>query len=173
MTKFNEQSILIPSSKKIKCPHCGDESPLSHFEVIANDAHSNYVLMCPCCLSKVFISYDYISDEVKNTMPNTSTTSTSKVDRHRSLCTKLNQIYEKKNHDYGDSFHKTFEDEGYAMARIRLSDKLERFKTLTKMGTLCSKEQKVRDESIEDTLMDLANYALMTILEIELEREEK
>lgn len=152
------------SSKRVKCPYCGYESPLSHFEVIANDAHSKYVLMCPCCLGKVFVSYDYIRDEVKNIMPNTSATSTSKIDRHRSLCTKLNQIYEKKNHDYGDSFHKTFEDEGYAMARIRLSDKLERFKTLTKLDW---EDQKVQDESIEDTLMDLANYALMTVLEIQ------
>ena len=49
------------------------------------------------------------------------------------------------------------------MARIRLTDKLNRFKSLTKgNGT-----QKVSDESIRDTLMDLANYALMTVLELE------
>ena len=49
------------------------------------------------------------------------------------------------------------------MARIRLGDKFNRFKTLSR-GT----EQKVKDESIRDTLMDLANYALMAVLEMEV-----
>ena len=48
------------------------------------------------------------------------------------------------------------------MPRIRLGDKFSRFKTLTQSGG-----QQVADESIRDTLMDLANYAIMTILEME------
>jgi len=43
---------------------------------------------------------------------------------------------------------------------IRLSDKLERLKSLQK------NEQQVKTESIEDTLMDLANYSIMTIVEL-------
>lgn len=87
----------------------------------------------------------------------------TKVEKHMELCKKLNDIYVKKNHDYGDSFHDTFVEEGMAMARIRLSDKLNRFKRLTREGV----EQEVMDESIADTLMDLANYAIMTVLEME------
>lgn len=49
------------------------------------------------------------------------------------------------------------------MARIRLGDKFNRFKTLSR-----SDDQKVTDESIRDTLLDLANYALMTVLEMEV-----
>lgn len=64
---------------------------------------------------------------------------------------------------YGDSFHQTFVEEGMAMARIRLGDKLSRFKTLSR-----GCEQKVNDESIRDTLIDLANYAIMTVLEMEV-----
>lgn len=85
-----------------------------------------------------------------------------KVEHHKKLCDELNEIYKKKNHDYGDSFHHTFVEEGFAMSRIRLSDKLSRFKTLSR-----GKDQKVSDESIRDTLMDLANYAIMTILEMD------
>jgi hypothetical protein len=88
---------------------------------------------------------------------------TTKVKRHEDLCRELNAIYEKKNHDYGDSFHQTFVEEGYAMSRIRLSDKLSRFKALSKDP----EHQKVNDESVRDTLMDMANYALMTVLEME------
>lgn len=92
----------------------------------------------------------------------------NKVMIHKRLCLLLNSIYEKKNHDYGDSFHKTFVEEGMAMARIRLDDKLNRFKTLSRQGT----EQQVNDESIKDTLLDLANYAIMTVLEMEVEQDE-
>ena len=86
-----------------------------------------------------------------------------KVERHKDLCLALNTLYAKKNHDYGDSFHTTFEEEGMAMARIRLSDKLNRFKSLSRQGG----EQQVADESIKDTLLDLANYAIMTVMEME------
>ena len=89
--------------------------------------------------------------------------SLSKVQRHAEICKEINDLYERKNHDYGDSFHQTFVEEGMAMARIRLGDKFSRFKTLSHSG-----EQKVNDESIRDTLIDLANYAIMTVLEMEV-----
>ena len=92
----------------------------------------------------------------------------SKVQLHKEICTEINELYAKKNHDYGDSFHQTFVEEGMAMARIRLGDKFNRFKTLSR-----GNEQKVNDESIRDTLIDLANYAIMTILEMEVSDHER
>ena len=86
----------------------------------------------------------------------------NKVEHYAKLCKELNDLYARKNADYGDSFGKSFEEEGLAMARIRLGDKFNRFKTLSR-----SVERKVLDESIRDTLIDLANYALMTVLEME------
>lgn len=86
----------------------------------------------------------------------------NKVEHHAKLCKELNDLYARKNADYGDSFGKSFEEEGLAMARIRLGDKFNRFKTLSR-----SVERKVLDKSIRDTLIDLANYALMTVLEME------
>ena len=87
----------------------------------------------------------------------------TKVEKHKALCLEMNDLYARKNADYGDSFHTSFKEEGMAMVRIRLGDKFNRFKTLSR-GT----EQKVKDESIRDTLMDLANYALMAVLEMEV-----
>jgi len=84
------------------------------------------------------------------------------LERHALICSELNELYKRKNTDYGDSFHKTFLEEGMAMPRIRLSDKLERFKRLTRSG-----EQNVKDETIRDTLIDLANYAIMTAMELD------
>ena len=91
-----------------------------------------------------------------------------KIELHKSICSLLTDIYEKKNHDYGDSFHLSYIEEGMAMPRIRLGDKFNRFKNLTR-----TKEVLVSDESIKDTLLDLANYAIMTIIEMECENYEQ
>ncbi len=96
-----------------------------------------------------------------------------KVIKHQQICEELNKLYERKNHDYGDSFHQTFVEEGLAMTRIRLGDKLSRFKTLSKLSCSDADQQQVTDESLRDTLMDLANYAIMTILEMEESEEQE
>lgn len=83
-----------------------------------------------------------------------------KTELHSRICSDLTQLYERKNHDYGDSFGKSFAEYGMAMPCIRLEDKLNRLKALTRNG-----DQQVNDESIDDTLMDLANYAIMTLVE--------
>lgn len=84
-----------------------------------------------------------------------------KSNLHEQICKELTDIYRRKNHDYGDSFHLTFEKWGLPMAAIRLSDKLQRFETLIRS------ESQV-DESIRDTLIDLANYAIMTVIELDM-----
>ena len=91
-----------------------------------------------------------------------------KVRQHAAVCNELNALFARKNADYGDAFHTSFLDEGLAMARIRLGDKLARFKSLTK-----SEVQEVKDESIRDTLIDLANYAIMTVLELDDQKAEE
>ena len=90
----------------------------------------------------------------------------TKVEKHKELCDYLNNLYARKNADYGDSFHLSYIEEGMAMPRIRLGDKLNRFKQLSK----CASSQQVNDESIRDTLIDLANYAIMTVLELDEEQ---
>ena len=86
-----------------------------------------------------------------------------KVLRHKEICDGLNELYARKNHDYGDSFHTTFVEEGLAMARIRLGDKFSRFKTLSRLSYNDRDQQQVTDESIRDTLLDLANYAILAL----------
>lgn len=86
----------------------------------------------------------------------------NKVKEFVSICGEMAELYDAKNWDYGDSFGKSFEEWGMPMACIRLTDKLNRLCALTKSG-----EQRVQDESIEDTLRDLANYSIMTLIELE------
>lgn len=84
-----------------------------------------------------------------------------KYTTHANICSELTELYKRKNHDYGDSFGKGFHEYGMVMPVIRLEDKLNRLKSLLNANA------QVSDESIDDTLMDLANYAIMTLVERE------
>lgn len=89
------------------------------------------------------------------------------VKHHHDICVALNELYERKNHDYGNSFGETYKKLGIISAVTRLTDKYNR------LVSLCTKDQMVTDESIEDTLLDMANYAIMTLMEIEEEKRSK
>lgn len=84
---------------------------------------------------------------------------------HKEICNLLNETYEKKNHDYGDSFGETFNKLGIISAITRISDKYNR---LVSLCMLPEEERMVKDESITDTLIDMANYCIMTVIETEL-----
>mgnify|MGYP004563082435 CR=1 FL=1 len=76
-------------------------------------------------------------------------------------------IYEKKNHDYGNSFADSFKKFGLISAVVRIGDKFNRISSLMK------KERLINDESIEDTLIDMANYCIMSVIELEKQKIEK
>lgn len=71
---------------------------------------------------------------------------------------KMSNIYASKNHDYGNSFEQSLDEFGLIASIVRMSDKINRIKSLI------NNEAQVKDESIKDTLFDLANYAIMTIM---------
>lgn len=73
------------------------------------------------------------------------------------LTKEMNQLYERKNRDYGNSFDKTLDEFGVVAGLIRMNDKMNRIKSIY------NKDTNVKDESLEDTLIDLANYAVMTL----------
>ena len=86
-----------------------------------------------------------------------------KLEKLEDLLYEALQTYIKKNTDYGDSFAKSYEEFGITAPIIRMSDKLERLKTLS------NSDAQVKDESKMDTLVDLANYAFMTVIEMDCE----
>lgn len=87
-----------------------------------------------------------------------------KILEHEKICKELNEIYAKKNADYGNSFGDTFQKLGLISAITRISDKYNR---ICNLATKNSDEAKVKDETIEDTLKDLANYCIMTLIEMQ------
>ena len=75
------------------------------------------------------------------------------------ICHDLMALHARKNKDYGNAADASYREFGLVSYIIRLNDKMNRLKSLTKPGV----EQEVKGESIEDTLMDLAAYAIMAI----------
>ena len=99
---------------------------------------------------------------------NMSMTREQKVTRHLEIAKALNRLYDSKGQDYGDSFGETYQKLGIISALTRISDKYNRLVSLT---TKPEEERKVKDESIQDTLLDMANYCIMTVIEMEAEKE--
>ena len=91
----------------------------------------------------------------------------NKGQQFKNICEKMLSTYEKKNHDYGDSFSQTVDKFGLIASGVRMHDKLERFINITQKGVF-----KTNDESLRDTLLDLANYAIMTVMYIDDEVKE-
>lgn len=128
---------------------------------------------------------------------------------HSQICKELNEIYRKKDADYGGSASETYNKLGMISFVTRISDKVSRLENLVakqaKANVITMKDiidcvksipenatkedmvekicelvannsaeniQQVKDESIEDTFMDLANYAIMALIEKRSEKGE-
>lgn len=86
------------------------------------------------------------------------------VERFRKITQNLADLYEKKNANYGNSFEKLFKELGPVAGIVPLHNKLDRITNLIKGG-------KNNFESLEDSLVDLANYAIMNLIELQKQAE--
>lgn len=86
------------------------------------------------------------------------------ADRFKEITDKMFETFKAKNHDYGTSFSNLFKECGMTYAYGHMAEKLERVKSLMK------DEAKVKGESMKDSLYDLANYAILTVMEIEKQK---
>lgn len=77
---------------------------------------------------------------------------------------KLEKTYIAKNSDYGDSVGDTYEKFGEVSFLIRITDKYNR------INNLIDSEAQVTDEKLEDTILDMANYCLLWLVEMENKR---
>lgn len=84
----------------------------------------------------------------------------NEIEMHSQLLDELHKIYISKNTDYGNSVHETYKRYGLTSYLVRIEDKINRARVLSQS------EAKVQDEKLEDTLMDMANYALLAVIEL-------
>lgn len=82
--------------------------------------------------------------------------------RHMVLLYGLNEMYAKKNSDYGNSTAQSYKEFGLLSYIIRITDKLNRIKALA-----TGKAQKVVGESIQDSFLDMANYSVMAVMDMQ------
>ena len=84
-----------------------------------------------------------------------------KLQTLKTLHSQQQAIYAEKNEKYQDAFGKTYAEYGPTVANIRLEDKLNRVKALVSAGL-----NESNGESLVDTLIDMANYANMFLIEL-------
>ena len=78
-----------------------------------------------------------------------------RIQQLENIQTKARELFAKKNADYGDAFAKY----GVIGVLMRIEDKIQRALSISK-----SQIQLVQDERLEDTLLDLHNYAAMALM---------
>lgn len=84
----------------------------------------------------------------------------SNEELHAKFLDDLSNTYSSKNKDYGNSFEHSLHKHGLMAGVVRMEDKLNRLIALQDKFQL---EGEV-DEKLEDTMLDLANYAIMTAM---------
>lgn len=86
----------------------------------------------------------------------------TQTEHFRKVAEELSNLYEAKNKAYGNSFGDTYQKLGIISAVTRISDKYNRLCNLATNPDIDN-----LGESLDDTLRDLASYAIMTIIELE------
>lgn len=92
-------------------------------------------------------------------------TQTEKNKEFQRITDEMLKLYSSKNELYGDSFNQLMHELGLIAGVVPLDNKLRRVKSIVK-GT------EVKFESLEDSLMDLANYSILMLIHLkELEQQ--
>ena len=90
--------------------------------------------------------------------------------KYMDVINKLKETFLKKNHDYGSSVKKNYDkfeaygkNEGLKYVFGRIAEKHDRLENLI----YGNHTNQVTDEPIEDTLLDMANYAILAAVSIQ------
>lgn len=89
----------------------------------------------------------------------------AKHERHKQILVDLHEIYVDKNNKYGDAFAETVDKYGNVAALTRMYDKFSRIETMI------LNEIEDSEESVIDSALDLANYLVMFVMELEKKHE--
>ena len=88
---------------------------------------------------------------------------------YQTIINNLEDTYKRKHSDYGNSVGDTYEKFGDISFLTRITDKYNRILSLADKGE-CGE---VKDEALEDTILDLANYCLLWLVEREYAGQQK
>lgn len=83
-------------------------------------------------------------------------------ERFKEIALSLADLYSKKNPVYGNSFERSLKKYGKISGLTRISDKFNRLEKI-----ITNPDIETNDESLEDTLLDLASYCIMMKMALE------
>jgi hypothetical protein len=118
---------------------------LERIEFITNNSETTIRVRKPhayiyeCLFNITILSLDYLS----------------KTKSKKEIMKENRELYMRKNADYGNSF----EDFAWIGLLVRLNDKINRILCLMDSGNI-----KVKDERVEDTIQDLYNYGILSLM---------
>lgn len=92
----------------------------------------------------------------------------NRIETFEAITKQMFETYMAKNDDYGNSVADTYDMFGITSFMVRMYDKLNRAITLSQKG---EQNRMVKDEKLEDTLLDLANYSIMAIIEMRIAQD--
>lgn len=92
----------------------------------------------------------------------------TRPEKFRQIAEEIAILYEKKDIAYGNSFGETFQKLGIVSAVTRISDKVNRLCTLATNPDVDN-----LGEKIEDTLVDMVAYGIMTLMELKNDTNRK
>lgn len=90
-----------------------------------------------------------------------------KVITFGTIVREMTELYARKNHDYGNSFDEGCDKIGAGYSLGRMLDKMNRL-----IACMGKEEQMQVNESIEDTLKDMACYSVMTLSYLRRKKKE-
>jgi len=101
-------------------------------------------------------------------MSNLEPTKEEQRNAHKNLLNYIENLYVTKNNAYGNSFSRLYEEVGILSAATSIGHKYHRFINLAKNG-----EENFGYEGLRDTLVDMANYCLLAVMELDKQEKRK
>lgn len=151
----------VISSADKKDPHC---AWVGEYIKVRSEALGNQSFHMPLndVMQRGLVDNKTLKDVLRNELEGKSTRLFPKrYIAFRDITNGMYDTFKAKNHDYGNSFAELFKECGMTYAYGHMAEKLKRVKSLM------SDEAKVKGESMKDSLLDLANYAILTIMELD------
>ena len=131
------------------CDVCDTDCDEAFIEYLEEDIEVNAKETLQETLDEVKETLQKTLDKVKEPVENEF------MEEYKKIVTETMELCIKKNKDYGSSVQDTFEKFGDISYLVRITDKYNR------ICSLLNREGEVKDESIDDTIRDMANYAFL------------
>ena len=150
----------------ITCPKCGSDKDI-HSLVGLSEVFQYKCVSCGEYISKNQLAMMEKEKQSKAKSKRKAKSTQEKEIIHKDVCAVLTELYKQKDEEYGGSYAKIRQEYPDTIC-IRLQGKVNRLKSLMAEN----QDNSVPEEKIESKLLDIANYAIMEIVERRIDKEQ-